>query len=168
METGYASVCAVKTDGTLWGIGYNNNGQIGDGTKTNRSSPVQVGALTDWSRPSAVWYQHHCVKTDGTLWTWGDGYDGGTWHGNVSDRSSPVQVGALTTWSKSAGCGRRAMMAIKTDGTLWTGGGNTNGQLMQNNTTSISSPVQVGSSTTWFGLGAQATAQYFSLAIKKV
>ena len=165
--TGYASTVAVKTDGTLWGIGYNNNGQLGDETKTDRSSPVQVGALTDWDLVSAVWYQHHAIKTDGTLWTWGDGYDGGTWHGNVTDRSSPVQVGALTTWSKSSGCGKRAMMALKTDGTLWTGGGNTNGQLMQNNTTSVSSPVQVGSSTAWFGIAAGATA-YFSFAIKKV
>lgn len=43
---------AVKTDGTLWLWGRNNGGQLGQGNVTNRSSPVQVGSLTNWSQVS--------------------------------------------------------------------------------------------------------------------
>jgi len=39
---------AIKTDGTLWGWGSNDAGQLGQGNTTNYSSPVQVGALTTW------------------------------------------------------------------------------------------------------------------------
>jgi len=39
---------AIKTDGTLWGIGENSVGQLGIGDTTDRSSPVQIGSETDW------------------------------------------------------------------------------------------------------------------------
>ena len=62
-------MAATKTDGTLWTWGRNYRGQIGDGTTTDRSSPVQVGALTDWSNKIAVAESTiMAIKTDGTLW----------------------------------------------------------------------------------------------------
>jgi alpha-tubulin suppressor-like RCC1 family protein len=49
---------AVKTDGTLWTWGNGSIGRLGDGTTVSKSSPVQIGALTDWvavdTGPSAV------------------------------------------------------------------------------------------------------------------
>ncbi len=40
---------AIKTDGTLWGWGFNAFGQLGLGDITHRPSPVQIGSRTDWS-----------------------------------------------------------------------------------------------------------------------
>jgi len=100
----YAHAIAVKTDGTLWAWGYNASGQLGDGTRTDKSSPVQVGALTDWKQVACGYDHSTCVKTDGTLWSWGYNASGQQGQGNITDRSSPVQVGALTNWkSVSAG-----------------------------------------------------------------
>ena len=62
--------------------------------------------------------------------------------------SSPKQVGALTNWSSIAS-GYYNTLAIKTDGTLWSWGGNGNGQLGLGNKTYYSSPKQVGALTTW-------------------
>jgi alpha-tubulin suppressor-like RCC1 family protein len=88
----------------LWAWGYNNKGQIGNGTIINRSSPVQVGALTNWSQVSAGNLDTAAVKTDGTLWAWGYNVFGAVGDGTIINRSSPVQVGALTNWSQiSAG-----------------------------------------------------------------
>jgi len=89
---------AVKTDGTLWTWGENTKGQLGDGSTTDRSSPVQIGALTTWSSVSGGRKTSYAIKTDGTLWAWGNGEALG--NGTTTQISSPVQIGALTTWSK--------------------------------------------------------------------
>ena len=44
---------ALKTDGTIWTWGSNNNGTIGDNTTISRSSPVQIGTDDDWTKISA-------------------------------------------------------------------------------------------------------------------
>ena len=139
---------ATKTDGTLWAWGENLSGQLGLANTTARSSPVQVGALTTWSKVCCGLYNTAAIKTDGTLWTWGNNRGGQLGIGNIVYKSSPVQVGALTTWSKVS-CGKAVTAAIKTDGTLWTWGDNNYGQLGLGNTTNRSSPVQVGTLTTW-------------------
>ena len=143
------SITAIKTDGTLWSWGQNTNGQLGQNDVVNRSSPVQVGALTTWLTLSDNTFYHTvAIKTDGTLWSWGDNGFGQLGQGDVVKRSSPVQVGAGTTWSKITG-GYGKILAIKTDGTLWAWGRNIEGQTGQNNTIYRSSPVQIGSLTTW-------------------
>jgi alpha-tubulin suppressor-like RCC1 family protein len=156
---------AIKTDGTMWSWGRNNMGQLGQGDTTNRSSPVQIGALTNWLTISSGYTHSMAIKTDGTMWSWGDNTEHGQLGlGNKTSISSPVQIGALTTWSK-IGVGMFHNLAIKTDGTLWGWGNNNyNGSLgLGNKTTSYSSPIQIGSLTTWSSVSA---GSYFSLAIK--
>lgn len=148
-----SSSLAIKTDGTLWAWGYNNHGQLGLGNKTKFSSPVQVGADTNWSE-IAIGNFAMAIKTDGTFYAWGyNNYNGALGLGDTINRSSPVQVGALTTWSKIA-IGAAHCIALKTDGTLWAWGSSFNGQLGQGNTTYHSSPVQVGALTTWSKVAA--------------
>jgi hypothetical protein len=138
---------AIKTDGTLWTWGSSQFGAPGQNDVIDRSSPVQVGALTNWSKLSAGSNMCAAIKTDGTLWTWGFGNSGRLGQNETNTLSSPVQVGALTNWSSVATYA--ACMAIKTDGTLWSWGLNSQGNLGQYNTISLSSPVQVGGSTNW-------------------
>jgi len=99
---------------------------------------------------------------DHSLWSWGRNEYGvlGLNQATPTEYSSPVQVGSDITW-KASGSGQNenrftssayGRFAIKEDGTLWSWGGNTDGQLGQNNTTSYSSPKQVGSDTTWSSL----------------
>jgi alpha-tubulin suppressor-like RCC1 family protein len=96
ISSGFASVtAAIKTNGTLWAWGRNNNGQLALGDVTNRDSPVQVGALTNWAKVVAA---SGAIKTDGTLWAWGQNYAGGLGDNTTANKSSPVQVGSLTTW----------------------------------------------------------------------
>lgn len=139
---------STKSDGTLWMWGNNSGGQLGDGTRTNKSSPIQLGTLTNWNSIS-VGVQVTCsIKTDGTLWNWGSNNYGNLGDGTTTHRSSPVQIGSLSNWS-NVHCGGLHSLAIKTDGTLWCWGDNTNGQLGTGNTVHRSSPVQVGSLAGW-------------------
>ena len=100
ISSGSQFMAAIKTDGTLWSWGRNATyGSLGLGDTVNRSSPVQVGALTTWYKVAAGYRFTIAVKTDGTLWSWGLNSQGQLGYGGYSiSRSSPVQVGALTTW----------------------------------------------------------------------
>lgn len=147
---------SIKTDGTLWTWGDGGNGGLGSGSTAGRSSPVQVGALTNWTQVSVGLQFMEAVKTDGTLWAWGNGGSGRTGIGTTASVSSPTQVGALTDWAHvSAGTDHCA--AVKTDGTLWTWGRNRVGELGIGSTGYAnykSSPVQVGALTNWYRAGA--------------
>ena len=145
---------AIKTDGTLWTWGNNNDGQLAQNNKTNYSSPIQIPG--EWSKNiSAGDGKSGAVKTDGTLWVWGNNNLGNLGQNNRTVRSSPVQIPG--TWSTSYGglsIGSQSL-AIKSDGTLWAWGYGDSGSLGQNNTTWRSSPVQVGSETTWAWINAE-------------
>jgi len=121
---------AVRADGSLWGWGLNNSGQIGDGSRAERQrpSPVRVGKDSDWASVATGRWFTSAIKTDGTLWTWGANSDGRLGDGTRETRASPVRVGTDTNWALvSSGTGHT--MAIKTDGTLWGWGSNRAGQL---------------------------------------
>jgi alpha-tubulin suppressor-like RCC1 family protein len=144
VSAGYGCTAAIKTDGTLWVWGQNNYLQLGDNSATSRrSSPVQTAAFgTNWKQVSAGVYNMAAIKTDGTLWCWGyGGYGANGNNDNTSPRSSPVQTVAGGTNWKQVSCNTH-VAAIKTDGTLWTWGNNSNGQLGDNTITNRSSPVQ--------------------------
>jgi alpha-tubulin suppressor-like RCC1 family protein len=146
---------ATKSDGTLWSWGGNSSGELGQGDVINRSSPTQVGALTDWDQISMGFASVAAVKSNGTLWTWGSNGSSGTLGDGqrLINRSSPAQVGALTNWL-IASVGSLHCAAVKTDGTLWTWGANSFGQLGTTNVISRSSPVQVGALTNWYRASA--------------
>ena len=100
----------------MWTWGNNAQSSLGTNNTTNYSSPVQVGALTNWLKSSAGNYHSHHVKSDGTLWAWGRGALGALGLGNTTFYSSPVQVGALTTWLQTAS-GYAFSVGITTSGT---------------------------------------------------
>ena len=148
---------AIKTDGTLWMWGRNNNGQQGISSATDPiTSPRQVGSLTNWSAISCNGNFTFAIKTDGTLWSWGSNNAGELGLGNRTNYQSPKQVGALTNWSSVSvsNTSTSVVSALKTDGTLWSWGDGTSGNLGIGNTTSYSSPKQVGSSTSWLSITA--------------
>ena len=144
-------LAAIKTDGTLWTWGSNGAGQLGDNTITNKSSPVTTaGGGNNWNSVSVGWASTAAIKTDGTLWTWGHNGSGRLGDGTTTSRSSPVSIaGGGSNW-KQVACGYSHMAAVKTDGTLWTWGVGSSGQLGHNTSSNRSSPGTVsGGGTNW-------------------
>jgi alpha-tubulin suppressor-like RCC1 family protein len=62
---------ALKTDGTIWAWGANYDSQLGDGTRTMRSSPVPSVPGNDWTQVVAGFVSSYALRKDGTLWAWG-------------------------------------------------------------------------------------------------
>jgi alpha-tubulin suppressor-like RCC1 family protein len=159
-------VLSIKTDGTLWAWGSNLNGRLGDNTETYKSSPVQeISGGTNWKNISAAQWASFGIKMDGTLWSWGHNGDpaGGTLgRGDLTHRSSPAQIGALTNWKDVSG-NRDGAIAIRRDGTLWSWGNNTSGQVGDNTVIHRSSPVQTiagGTDWTYVSQGASSFATF--------
>jgi alpha-tubulin suppressor-like RCC1 family protein len=147
---------AVRTDGTAWAWGRNSSGQLGDGTTTARSSPVSVlGGFGDWCEISAGSFHSLAVRTDGTAWAWGSNGQGRLGDGSVTNRSSPVSVmGGFGDWCEIS-AGLAHSLAVKTDGSAWAWGSNSNGQLGDQTTTNRTSPVSVvGGFSDWCQISA--------------
>jgi alpha-tubulin suppressor-like RCC1 family protein len=150
---------AVKTDSTLWVWGRNFCGTLGDGTSTNRSSPVREAlSSTSWCQTASGSNAGTAVKTDGTLWTWGYGSCGVLGNNTTACTGVPGrEITSSNNWCRTSTSRNQTVSALKTDGSLWNWGRNQYGQLGDNTTTGRSSPVrEISSFTTWFQTSASA------------
>ena len=153
VAVGGAHSCAVRTGGSLWCWGYNGLGQLGDGSTTNRTLPVQVaqadagGGFVSGVTQATAGASFTCALRAGAVLCWGENPYGQLGNGTTSPRSAPGTVPGLTDAVEvRAGthhaCARRATGAV----VCW--GRNQNGQL-GDGTTSLSrtTPVAVMSLT---------------------
>lgn len=137
---------ALKNDGTVWAWGVNYDGQLGDGTVTGRSRPVQVhapegGGFLGGVKAIAVssrGFHTTALKEDGTVVAWGsnkapEGSDGQLGDGTTVNRSTPVQVVAPAGSSGFLGGVKAiaASVAVKNDGTVLSWGSNGSTRPMQ-------------------------------------
>ena len=161
----------------LYTWGNNDEGKGGHDTNqggvTAYSSPTQVPGT--WKHVALGTGQTYGIKSDGTYWAWGQDSDNGELGQNETpgaSRSSPTQVGTNTNWGITVSASH-AVIASKTDGTLWAWGDNEHGMLAQNEGGTgsgldcKSSPTQIGTDTTWSSDVKHQTAGYRTLlAIK--
>ena len=82
----------LKTDGTLWATGLNSAGQLGDGTNTDRHTPVEIMTVSDVASVSAGGRHTMIIKTDGSLWATGGNSSGQLGIGDTTDQSIPVKI----------------------------------------------------------------------------
>ena len=160
-NTSYSSAF-IAADGKLYTWGYNNFGQLGNGTTINKSIPTQIGSSTNWVNIASGQYHTMAIKSDGTLWAWGQNTYGQLGDGTNTYRTSPFQIGTATNWA-SISCGQYYTLAIKTDGTLWAWGQNSYTQLGDGTSNSRNTPGQIGTATNW---ATVACGYYHSIAVK--
>ena len=108
----------LKSDKTLWVWGYNEFGQLGDGSTTDKNTPIQESTTaTTWSSIAAGYYHTVALKSDGTLWAWGSNGKGSLGDGSNVDKTTPTQESTVgTNWSAIV-AGTAHTVALKSSGT---------------------------------------------------
>jgi hypothetical protein len=145
---------AIKADGTVWSWGENSFGQLGNGTTNDSSTPVQTGLgatppLTSVIKLGGRPYFTLAEKSDGTVWGWGMNKYGQMGNTTVSPYvTSPVLVsnssaGGPINNALQITCGYQFGAALATNGTVWTWGSGSHGELGDGATTANYIPVQV-------------------------
>lgn len=160
---------ALKTDGTFWSWGANDAGQLGQGNTLDYLTPTQVGTANNWNKIAAGGAHVLVIKNDGTLWGCGSNNQGRLGLPTYNFFTQLNQIGTSTNW-KEVSAGKDYYfgfsLALKTDGTLWSCGYNSDGQ-MGNGTssTTVYTPVftQIGTASDWKEI---SSGSYFNLATK--
>jgi alpha-tubulin suppressor-like RCC1 family protein len=155
-------VVALKMDGTVYAVGSNGYGQLGDGTALDSGSPVRVSGLVDVTAVAAGDGHSVALTDDGTVWTWGANGKGQLGNGTTTDSPAPVEVSALMDVVAVA-AGSDHTIALKGDGRVWAWGHNWKGQLGDGTTTDSLIPVEV---STLVDVVAIAAGSNHSIALK--
>lgn len=92
VAAGYNHTVALAEDGKVWTWGDNSYGQLGDGSTTNRSLPVQVPGLDSVVSVAAGFGDTLAVKADGSVVSWGYNAKGELGDGTTVTRLRPVAV----------------------------------------------------------------------------
>jgi alpha-tubulin suppressor-like RCC1 family protein len=147
IAAGFGHSIALKSDGTVWTWGRNEDGELGIGTSDydQHFTPVQVTGLNNHTiigiAAGSGSAQSFAIESGGIVWAWGNG------------QRTPVQIG-LTNVTKIA-VGELHAIALKADGTVWAWGSNDYGQIGIGGTGGyIGSPTQVTALSSAVGVGA--------------
>lgn len=157
---------AICSDSTVKAFGENATGELGDGSTTDRNTPVSVKGL---SRIIAVagggdQLEAHsmALRSDGTVWTWGSNLYGGLGDGTTNSTTEPVQT-LLINDAIAISAGGWHSAALRKDSTVWVWGWNTDGQIGDGTKTDRSLPTKVSGLSSVMAIAA---GTYHVLALK--
>ena len=118
----------VLIDGSVWSWGVNTHGQLGDGTVSNRLTPVRAGTLTEVVRLSAGLGHTLALRSDGSVWAWGDNRGGQLGNGTTAASLAPVAV-PMPASIAAVAAGSSNSLALTSDGTVLAWGQNAAGEV---------------------------------------
>jgi alpha-tubulin suppressor-like RCC1 family protein len=170
VAAGYNHTVALINGGTVRAWGGNSNGQLGNGTNgpgTDTNVPVVVSgsnSVMAIAAGNAFTIVLQNVNLDSKVWACGSNNNGQLGNNSTTDSNVPVQVsGMSSTGAIGIAAGYDHAVVMKTDGTVWAWGNNSNGQLGDGNTTGSVTPVQVSGMS---AVAAVAAGQKDTVALK--
>jgi len=144
VTAGYGHTCAVTNAGGVHCWGHNSDGQLGDGTTTDRLTPVAVSGLTGGAAAAAAGGSHTCALTNaGGVLCWGQNTYGQLGDGTITSHSTPVAPTGWSALGAAVVAGGAHTCALTATGGVWCWGSNTLGQLGDGTATDRATPVPV-------------------------
>jgi alpha-tubulin suppressor-like RCC1 family protein len=130
VTAGDGHACAVTASGALKCWGLNDSGQVGDGTTTQRATPVDVAGFASGAARVSAGASFTCaVTTDGGVKCWGRNAAGQLGDGTTTQRSTPAAVLGLAHLVSRVAAGYDHACALATDGGVQCWGADATGQL---------------------------------------
>ena len=133
---------ALTEDGRVWAWGRNDYGQLGDGTLTRRTLPVQVEGLTNIIAVAAGAWHSMALSADGEIYVWGSNEYGQLGDGGGADLHRPARLAGLSG-IKGIAAGAFHSLAIDAEGHVWSWGWNNYGQLGDGSDADSQVPIRV-------------------------
>lgn len=152
---------ALKSDGSVWAWGRNSSGQLGDGTTTDRSSPVAVIGGYSFVQISAGASQAMARTNADIVYAWGANVNGNLGDGTTIAKSSPVPVVGGYSFSDIS-CHEHTL-AVTRAGKVYSWGLNADGQLGDGTIVPKSSPVAVAGTYYIGTLGSTSMRRKYSV-----
>ena len=163
IAAGSSHTCAITTASSVQCWGYNGSGQLGDGTTTDRLTPIAVTELGSPVHAIATGGSHTCAIISGGVQCWGYNGSGQLGDGTTVDSFSPMMVTGLSSPVQAISAGGSHTCVLTTGGGVFCWGANDRGQLGSNTTTSSVTPVAVVGMSS--GIQAIATGNDHTCAI---
>jgi len=146
VAAGWGHTCALK-GGKVYCWGWNSNGRLGDGTTTDRTTPVLVadGAMVNSGVTAIAGGLHTCAIKSGALYCWGGNWVGQLGDGTTTDRTTPTLVadGEMGNSGVTAVAASDYHTCALKGGQVYCWGSNGVGQLGDGTTTQRTTPTLV-------------------------
>ncbi len=142
---GWNYALALKSDGSVWSWGANDDGQLGNGTTgaTDTLVPAPIKSLSHGVIAIAAgWDAAVALKADGSVWTWGKNDRGQLGNGATTSSGTPIKVAGLAGRVTAIAAGLAFVLVLKADGTVWGWGDDYQGQLGDGNNADMPTPVK--------------------------
>ncbi|MDD5222961.1 MAG: fibronectin type III domain-containing protein [bacterium] len=161
INAGYYHTCARLADNSLRCWGYNNDGELGDGTNWNSNTPVTVSGITTAAEITTGMY-HTCARlADNTIRCWGHNNEGELGDGTNNTYNIPVAASGITAAAEIS-AGKTHACARLTNHTVICWGYNNEGELGDGTNSNSNTPVTVSGITT----AAEISAGYYHTCAK--
>jgi alpha-tubulin suppressor-like RCC1 family protein len=146
VSAGFATSFVLKKDGTLWGWGLNNFGQLGTGLSADSPAPTQIGSATNWVKVRSGGVSSAGIQSNGTLWIWGGSPKMGNSKRPDPAYLTPSRINEETNWSDVT-VAFNLWVAVKSDGTLWVWG--RNAPKLASPGAALDRPTRIGTESDW-------------------
>ena len=163
LKFGGAHTIGIKQDGTLWGWGFADYGQLSTANLTE-PNPVQITTISNVQNFYLGVQNTFVIKTDGTLWGIGSNVYGSLGVNSVAESVETFQqITTTNNWLKVSPS-YLFTLALKTDGTIWAWGNDDSNQTGNPpSSESQITPIQVGTASDWIDVASSTGSTGFAL-----
>lgn len=138
---------AIDEEGYLWAWGWNDKGQLGNGTTEDSYIPIKIKEDTKFNKIIAADRYSLAIDEEGYLWTWGYNQYGRLGNGTTENSSIPIKIKEDTKFIEISARRLGTSLAIDEKGFLWTWGNGSNGVLGNGTTENSTIPIKIKEDT---------------------